>query len=269
MKFFKRNQSKSAHNIQAENADFEFSVNENERRTQSNLSNGRNTSSTIDSLDTDTQTVLLKTFETFYEQESEAMITALEESREEIKNSMLDLFYEQEHFKEELVKASEGRYTFKRKKENLIPLAEHLRRKKGLSRNTNSGTPNEDEINRAEKEAVEKYMRKKERQKQAETNRLAREKTEIEAETQKILTKLNEMDLNKEKERQRQLEKLQAKLKPKPLQKDDQVVATEIMENYQESTIAFERGQKLQLQKFQARLSARKADNRNISLIDI
>lgn len=52
----------------------------------------------------------------FYEQESEIMIAALEESREEIKNSMMELFYEQEHYKDELVKASEGKYTFKRKK---------------------------------------------------------------------------------------------------------------------------------------------------------
>ena len=45
------------------------------------------------------------------------------------------------------------------------------------------------------------------------------------------------MDLNKEKERQRQMEKLQAKLKTKP-QKDDKEIANEIMDSYQESKMA-------------------------------
>ena len=84
------------------------------------------------SLDSDTQKALLKTFELFYEQESETMLEALEQSRDEIKNSMLDLCTEQEKYKEELVKASEGKYNFKRKKENAIPLSEYLRRKRGL-----------------------------------------------------------------------------------------------------------------------------------------
>lgn len=87
---------------------------------------------------------------------------------------------------------------------------------------------------------MDKYIRKKERQKQAEVNRMNRETNdkEFEAETQKILTKLNDMDLNKEKERQRQMDKLQAKLKGKPQQKDDQEIATEIMDSYQESKMA-------------------------------
>lgn len=84
------------------------------------------------SIDSDTQKALLKTFELFYEQESETMLEALEQSRDEIKNSMLDLCTEQEKYKEELVRASEGKYNFKRKKENAIPLSEYLRRKRGL-----------------------------------------------------------------------------------------------------------------------------------------
>jgi flagellar basal body-associated protein FliL len=72
----------------------------------------------VDSLDVDTQKTLLKTFELFYEQESETMLEALEQSRDEIKNSMLDLCTEQEKYKEELVRASEGKYNFKRKKGN-------------------------------------------------------------------------------------------------------------------------------------------------------
>jgi hypothetical protein len=74
----------------------------------------------------------------------------------------------------------------------------------------------------------------------AESNRLNKEKTEleIEAQTKNILDKLKDIDMNKEKERQRQLEKLQAKLKGKPQEKDHHLVATEIIENYQDSQYA-------------------------------
>jgi hypothetical protein len=64
----------------------------------------------------DTQTVLLRTFENFYQQESETLITTLEESRDDIKNSMLELCLEQERCKEELYRLSDGRYNFRRKK---------------------------------------------------------------------------------------------------------------------------------------------------------
>lgn len=112
----------------------------------------------VEILDNDTQHVLMKTFEAFYEQESESMIATLEESREELKNSMLDLCIDQDRYKEELVRVSGGKYEFKRKKgsysfkqcffsitfaylkfflfnyiENLIPLSDYLRKKKGLA----------------------------------------------------------------------------------------------------------------------------------------
>jgi hypothetical protein len=89
--------------------------------------------------------------------------------------------------------------------------------------------------------AVEKYVKKKERQKVAETNKLAREKTSamIETETKEILTKLQAVDINSEKNRERQMEKIKMKLKDKiTTQKNDQEVANEIMENYNESKIA-------------------------------
>ncbi len=91
-----------------------------------------------------------------------------------------------------------------------------------------------------DKQAVEKYLKKRERQKLAESNRLKKEQTELEleAETRNILEKLKGIDMNKEKERQRQMEKLQAKLKGKPQEKDHHLVATEIIENYQDSQYA-------------------------------
>ena len=89
--------------------------------------------------------------------------------------------------------------------------------------------------------AVEKYLRKRERQKIAEENRLNREKTNmnLEAETKKILKNLQGVDLTKEKERERQLEKIQQRLRGRQMvQKDDKQVANEIMENYGETNAA-------------------------------
>jgi hypothetical protein len=98
---------------------------------------------------------------------------------------------------------------------------------------------NDDILN--DKQAVEKYLKKRERQKLAESNRLKKEQNEfeLEAETKNILEKLKSVDINKEKERQRQMEKLQAKLKGKPQEKDHHLVATEIIENYQDSQFAY------------------------------
>ena len=81
-------------------------------------------------------------------------------------------------------------------------------------------------------------MKRRERQKIAEQNRLDREKTnfDLEAETQRILNKLKDVDMTKVKERERQLEKIQAKLKGRQIpQKNDKEVANEIMENYSET----------------------------------
>ena len=63
-----------------------------------------------------THQTLVQTFEKFYTQESHAMIAAIEESRAEMKNSVLEFFEEQEKYKEQLLKASKGRYVVKRRK---------------------------------------------------------------------------------------------------------------------------------------------------------
>lgn len=136
----------------------------NDENSYGEYGNGVMESNMVESLDSDTQKTLLKTFEMFYEQESELMLAALEESRDEIKNSMLDLVDEQERYKEELFRASEGKYDIRRKKgrlyylllfitelhlvyyiynniENSVPLSEYLRKKRGLpSRNSSDGS---------------------------------------------------------------------------------------------------------------------------------
>ena len=69
----------------------------------------------VETMERETQETLLKTFEYFYEQESEIMISALAESRNFIKHSMIDLVEEQDKMKEELSKVSDGKYEFKRR----------------------------------------------------------------------------------------------------------------------------------------------------------
>lgn len=59
---------------------------------------------------------LIRTFEQFYAKESENMIAAIEQSREEMRESIVEFFDEQSKYKEELEKASQGRYEFKRRK---------------------------------------------------------------------------------------------------------------------------------------------------------
>lgn len=95
-----------------------------------------------------------------------------------------------------------------------------------------------------DREAVEKYLRRRERQRQADENRVNREITDdaIENETQKILDNMNAIDLSKEKERERQMEKIQAKLRAGKSEisstKDEHQIANEIIENYQDSKFA-------------------------------
>lgn len=240
-------------------ASFEMRNGAGQSRTPVSETNSEG-SSAIEGLDFETQKALLRTFELFYEQESETMLDALEESRDEIKNSMLELCNEQERYKEELVKASEGKYTFKRKKENSIPLSEYLRRKRGLDSRMTSAAPYSpsDGQHPSDREAVETYLRRRERQAIAESNRKNHEINEqvLEAETQKILNNIQGIDLNIAKDRDRQMEKIQMKLKGTNKQtKDDQQVANEIIGDYRDSKSAFEREKRAQQEKFQARLN--------------
>ena len=148
---------------------------------QSSTLSGRSSSAASSLIESDTQTTLIRTFENFYQAESETLITTLEESRDEIKNSMLELCLEQERCKEELYRLSDGRYNFRRKRgklrngckckckwlnkqsfiypnlmflENSVPLSEYLRRKKGLSKKTEE-TP-EEELTRRERRLMKK-----------------------------------------------------------------------------------------------------------------
>lgn len=93
----------------------------------------------------------------------------------------------------------------------------------------------------SDREAVETYLRRRERQAIADSNRKNHEINEqvLEAETQKILNNIQGIDLNIAKDRDRQMEKIQMKLKGTNKQtKDDQQVANEIIGDYRDSKSA-------------------------------
>ncbi len=64
-----------------------------------------------DKLSRDTQKILHETFDNFYEKESETMINMIEESRDDIKNSVVELMREQQTLKDDLNRLTNGRYS--------------------------------------------------------------------------------------------------------------------------------------------------------------
>ena len=94
--------------------------------------------------------------------------------------------------------------------------------------------------NQSEREAVEKYLRKRDRRKVAERNQRDRENNaeDIKQETEKILEKLQGMDITIDKEKNRQAEIVKQKLEEKKNRKDHAEIATNIIDNYQESELA-------------------------------
>ena len=59
---------------------------------------------------------LVETFEKLYTQESQCLIEAIENSRKEMKDSLMEIFEEQSNYKKQLYDASDGRYNITRKK---------------------------------------------------------------------------------------------------------------------------------------------------------
>lgn len=88
-----------------------------------------NDNSAMENLDEDTQHILLRAFEDFYAQESEVMISALNESREELKNSMLELCVEQDKYKDELMRVSAGKFENSHRKKGILILVKEIKSK--------------------------------------------------------------------------------------------------------------------------------------------
>lgn len=112
--------------------------------------------------------------------------------------------------------------------------------------------------------AVEKYMKKRERKKVAESNRIHREKNgmEMTSEIERILSAVQGSEEIKEKERERQMERIQRKLKSaKTPAKNEQEVVNEILETYNDSKLAFEREKQQQEKRFQRIRSAKQASS--------
>jgi len=83
-------------------------------------------------------------------------------------------------------------------------------------------------------------MKKRERQKVAETNRIIREKTngELTGQIDRILSGIQGSEEIKEKERDRQMERIKAKLKSAKGTKGDKEVVDEILETYNDTQMA-------------------------------
>lgn len=228
---------------------------------------------------TETEECLLQTFQVFFSKESTMIMEALAESREDMKTTIPELVRSQEKAKDEIEKMSDGKYFGQRQPENSIPLAEYIRKKRNLnsayqssktpehSRRTNENNSylDEEEETPSDKLAVEKYLKKRERHKQAEAHRqdMATNVLAVEDETKAILDKLKGADDQAKKERERQMEALRARLSARgqsrnanSVAKDHADIAAEILEKAKDSENAFEREKQSQKQKFQDRLSA-------------
>lgn len=107
-------------------------------------------------------------------------------------------------------------------------------------------------------------MKKRERKKVAESNRIHREKNgmEMTSEIERILSAVQGSEEIKEKERERQMERIQRKLKSaKTPAKNEQEVVNEILETYNDSKLAFEREKQQQEKRFQRIRSAKQASS--------
>ena len=69
-----------------------------------------------DNVTTETEQALLRAFDVFFARESEMILNTLEESRENIRNTVVDLVSEQDKHKEDLFRATDGKYDSRRKK---------------------------------------------------------------------------------------------------------------------------------------------------------
>ncbi len=69
-----------------------------------------------ENVSSETEQALLRAFDVFFARESEMILSTLEESREKIRSTVVDLVSEQEQHKEELFKATDGKYDSRRKK---------------------------------------------------------------------------------------------------------------------------------------------------------
>lgn len=97
-----------------------------------------------------------------------------------------------------------------------------------------------------ERQAVEKYLRKRDRQKAAELNRRNREGGDnVQAQTERMMDRMKEQDMNKQRERERQMEKVKARLQNRNgasgnghQPRGDEEVANEILEKYNDQQLA-------------------------------
>ncbi|CAF0761917.1 unnamed protein product [Didymodactylos carnosus] len=257
-----------------------------------------------DDLQPESQEMILRAFEVFHQQNIESAMTAIDESRNLLRETMEEFTQEQEDYRRQLEDIGKNRHINKRRRENAIPLAIYMKQKRDV---LDTGRPNSgldstyqgtwrkkytfktiikknflayfeallaDESTHqhpSDKAAVVKYIRRRERRKRAEENRKQNELTDaiLEKQTQKIINNMEGMDVKLENERQRQNELLKQRMEEKKAKHDITTKANDIMEMAHEGELARQRLEQSQREKIDARLSAARLQRMPTNLIHV
>ncbi|UJR25433.1 hypothetical protein I4U23_006780 [Adineta vaga] len=223
------------------------------------------------------QELILRAVDTIKKEDSESVMSALDESRDILRNSFEEFKREQEEYRKQLQEISKQKENVMgRQKENAIPLSIFMKQKRdteGLADlRPNSGmnltyqayfealltTDKNEQQHPSDKAAVIKYIRRRERRKRAEENKKNHELTDdvLEKQTAELMEKMDGMDIKLENERQRQNEILRARMNEKKTKNNNMMQAHEIIGQANEADLVRQRVEQSQREKIEARLSA-------------
>ncbi|CAF1466757.1 unnamed protein product [Adineta ricciae] len=223
------------------------------------------------------QELILRAVDTIKKEDSESVMSALDESRDILRNSLEEFKREQAEYRKQLQEISKMKENaMGRQKENSIPLSIFMKQKRdteGLADlRPNSGmnptyqayfealltTDKNDSQHPSDKAAVIKYIRGRERRKRAAENKKNHQLTDdvLEKQTAELMGKLDGMDIKLENERQRQNDILRARMNEKKTKNNNIMQAHEIIGQANEADLARQRVEQSQREKIEARLSA-------------
>ncbi|CAF4027852.1 unnamed protein product [Rotaria sp. Silwood2] len=223
------------------------------------------------------QELILHTFEAIKNEDSQNMMTTLDESRDMLRSSLEEFQHEQAQYKTQLEEIMRNKeLAIQRRKENAIPISIFLRQKHDIhglaDLRPNSGmnltyqayfealltTDQNQQQHPSDKAAVIKYIRRRERRKRAEENRKSSElSADIhENQTAEIIDKMGGVDVKLEHERERQNNLLHTKMNEKKTRTQNILEASQIIDQAHEANLARQRVEQKHREKIEARLSA-------------
>ncbi|CAF0785681.1 unnamed protein product [Adineta steineri] len=231
----------------------------------------------ITNLTPQSQELILRAVDSIKKEDSESIMSTLDESRDILRSSFEEFKREQEEYRKQLQEISKVKEAaMGRQKENSIPLSIFLKQKRNnegladLRPNSSMNvtyqayfeallTTNKNEQQHpTDKAAVVKYIRRRERRKRAEENKKNHQLTDdvLEKQTAEIIEKMDGIDIKLENERQRQNDILRARMNEKKLKSNNMLQANEILGQANEADLARQRIEQAQRDKIEARLSA-------------